>query len=294
MYYKLFDTDLTIFDGDGGAAGTQAAPASSQQGNTTGGNDAEQGDASAIVENGSDAGSENTGEDRQRKYQEMVRGEFKDIYTQDTQRIINERFKETKTLQEQLEQHQPILESLFARYKVGDGDLSKLSQALESDDDYWSQAAEREGMTIEQYKQFQRLQRENNQFQKSARQRQNQEAVRQQFQQWDAESQAVKAEYPDFDLAVECRNTNFLQMLRSGVPVKFAYEVSHLNDIKTNTAKQTERQVVDNIRAKGARPPENGTSSQSGVTVKTDVSKLTKKDRAEIAKKAARGENIIF
>ena len=71
-----------------------------------------------------------------------------------------------------------------------------------------------------------------------------------------------------------------------------------MDDIKTSAARQAareaEKQVVDGIRAKGARPPENGTAAQSAFTVKGDVSKLTRKDREEIARRAARGEKITF
>ena len=59
-------------------------------------------------------------------------------------------------------------------------------------------------------------------------------------------------------------------------------------------AKATEKQVVDGIRAKGARPQENGTTSQGAFIVKDDVSKLSKRDRAEIIRRAARGEHIEF
>lgn len=117
-------------------------------------------------------------------------------------------------------------------------------------------------------------------------------------QKWYAEGEQLKADYPDFDLGTEARNPQFLSMLKSGVPVKLAYEVLHMDGIKAvvaqAAAQRTEKQVVDGIRAKGARPPENGTAAQSGFTVKDDVSKLTKKDRAEIARRAARGERITF
>ena len=58
--------------------------------------------------------------------------------------------------------------------------------------------------------------------------------------------------------------------------------------------KSAAQQVTDNVRARGARPAENGVSSGSGFLVKSDVSKLTKKDRAEIARRAAHGEKIVF
>ena len=108
----------------------------------------------------------------------------------------------------------------------------------------------------------------------------------------------MKGDYPSFDLGAESQNPQFLAMLRAGVPVQHAYEVVHMDEIKAGvaklTAKATEKQVVSGIRAKGARPQENGTAAQSPFTVKDDVSKLTRKDRAEIARRVARGETISF
>ena len=88
----------------------------------------------------------------------------------------------------------------------------------------------------------------------------------------------------------------FLSLLKAGVPVAHAYEVVHMEEIKTSvaehTARQTEKQVVDGIRAKGARPMENGTSAQSAFTVKDDPAKWSRKDRAEVARRVAKGETI--
>lgn len=300
MRLELMNADLELFDGTGGGAGSQAASSDSGHQGETGGNAPAQGDAPAEAKKDSDAGSQQetapkkTTAERQKEYRAMVHGEYKDLYTQDTQRIISERFRETKAVQEQIDRQQPILDALFVRYGVEDGDVEKLAKAFESDDEYWRQAAEKEGLSLEQYKRFQGLQRKNEQFQRMVRQQQNQDAAREQFQKWDAQAMELRAEYPDFDLAAECKNPNFMQMLRTGIPVKFAYQVTHLEEIKSNAAKQTEKQVVDNIKAKGARPQENGTTSQSGVAVSKDVSKLSRKERAEMAKRAARGETISF
>ena len=118
------------------------------------------------------------------------------------------------------------------------------------------------------------------------------------MQRWMAESEPVKSVYGSFDLGKEVQNPQFLSMLKAGVPVQHAYEVVHMDEIKAGIAKMqaqaTEKQVVAGIRAKGARPQENGVSSQSAFTVKDDVSKLTKKDRAEAVRRALRGEHIEF
>ena len=235
-------------------------------------------------------------EDKRKAFRALVDGEYKDQYTEDTQRIIDRRFRETKNLEAQLSQQKPILDMLMQRYKIADGDLGKLTQAIENDNAYWSQAAEEAGMSVEQYKQFQKLQRENAQLIQAQRRAQSQQAAEKQLQKWYQEAEAMKADYPDFDLERESQDPQFLSMLRSGVPVKLAYEVKHMDEIKSSvaqtTAQQTEKQVVEGIRAKGARPAENGTSSQSGFVVKDDPAKWTKKDRAEIVRRVQRGEQI--
>lgn len=235
-------------------------------------------------------------EDKRKAFRALVDGEYKDQYTEDTQRIIDRRFRETKNLETQLSQQKPILDMLMQRYKIADGDLGKLTQAIENDNAYWSQAAEEAGMSVEQYKQFQKLQRENAQLLQAQRRSQNQQAAEKQLQKWYQEAEAMKDDYPGFDLGRESQDPQFLSMLRSGVPVKLAYEVMHMDEIKSTvaqtTAQQTEKQVVEGIRAKGARPAENGTSSQSGFVVKDDPAKWTKKDRAEIVRRVQRGEQI--
>ena len=87
-------------------------------------------------------------------------------------------------------------------------------------------------------------------------------------------------------------------MLRAGVPMEVAYQAKHHSEIlagAVSSAKaETEKNVVDNIRARGSRPQENGTQSQSSFTVRDDPHSLTKAERAEIARRAARGEVIRF
>ena len=60
------------------------------------------------------------------------------------------------------------------------------------------------------------------------------------------------------------------------------------------TARATEQQVTANVRARGARPTENGTASQGGFTIKSDPSKWSKKDRAEVVRKVQRGEKVYL
>ena len=307
--FELLHVDLRMFDGaaaaagDGGEAaqgGSQAAPAPTRRGNSGEYANVKFGKQEAPP----DAGEEkkgvettsNTLEDKRKAFRALVEGEYKDQYTEDTQRIIDRRFRETRNLEQQVARQQPVIDMLMQRYKITDGDLGKLAQAVENDNAYWSEAAEEAGMSVDQYKQFQKLQRENEELRRAKARQQSQEAAQKQLQKWYTEGEAVRDVYPEFDLAQEAKDPQFLSMLKSGVPVKLAYEVKHMDEIKAgvaqNTAKQTEKQVVEGIRAKGSRPAENGTSAQSAFVVKDDPSKWTKKDRAEIARRVARGETI--
>ena len=332
----LLDIRLDLFDGGAAAGGagagaaasgdgapgtqgeTQASPASTRRGKSGeyqnvifgkqstpaaagegGGQEGQQRSSDAGSDNKPDASTtSNTLEAKRRAFQDLVNGEYKDIYTEETQRIIDRRFRETRNLEQQVGQYQPVIDMLMQRYKIGDGDMGKLSQAIENDDAYWSEAAEEAGMSVEQYKQFQRLQRENRELLRQQRQRQADESVQRQLRQWYGQAEEMRTLYPSFDLGAEVKDPQFLSLLKSGVPVRHAYEVIHMDEIKEAAmraqAKATEKQVVDGIRAKGARPQENGTAAQSAFTVKDDVSKLSKKDRAEIARRVARGESIEF
>lgn len=308
-------------NGDGAKGGSQAAPGSTRRGKSGEFQNVLFGKQSAPAAAGEGGGQEgqqqssvagsdkdkqpgvtttsDTLEARRKAFQDLVNSEeYKDIYTEETQRIINRRFRETQNLEQHVARNQPLIDMLMQRYKISDGDIGKLTAAIENDDAYWSEAAEEAGMSVEQYKQFQKLQRENAALMRDQQQRRSQQAAQQQLQKWYGEAEQVKGVYPSFDLNAEVKNQQFLSMLKSGVPMQHAYEVVHLDDIKAGVAKMqakaTERQVVDGIRAKGARPQENGTTSQSAFTVKDDVSKLTKSERAEIARRVARGEIIKF
>ena len=324
FYSKLPEIRLDLFDGAaaaaaGGAVGTGAqggangaGSAGTQQGKTgeakpvlygrqpeDGGKGAPDAGESKEAEAGAHIETtSNTLEERKKAYRDLVNGEYKDLYTQDTQRIINGKVRQNKELTEQLGKMQPVIDLLAARYGIEDGNLEKLSKAVEADNTYWAAAAEEAGMDVDQYKRVQLMQRELTQLRAQAARRDNEDAMQRQFAKWDSEAQEVAKLYKGFDLRTECQDKEFLAMLRSGVPVQTAYEVRHMDDIKAGIAamqaKATEKAVVDGIRAKGARPAENGTASQSAFTVKDDVSRLTRADREEIVRRAARGEIIKF
>lgn len=317
MFYdfSMLPVNLRLFDGEGGgdAGGNQGETQATVPGNTRRGKSGEydnvlfgkQPEESEV--NPSDAGKEKTPdvsvtsdtlEDRRKAFRDLVRGEYKDLYDEEVQKIVKRRIKEAKQLEEKVGQTQPVIDLLAQKYQIDDKDPSKIFKAIEDDDVYWAEDAEEAGMTVEQYKKFKKLERENSKLLDEEKSRLGKEFADRQMQEWRQQANALKQIYPSFDLEMEAQNPQFLSMIQAFVPIQHAYEVIHLDEIKAAerqmTARATEQQVTANVRARGARPAENGTASQGGFTIKDDVSKLSKKDRAEIIRRAQRGEKISF
>lgn len=244
-------------------------------------------------------------EAKRKAFRDLIDGEYKDQYTEEFQRAFNRRHREAQANEQTVAAQKPIMEILMQRYGITDGDTAKLQTAIEEDNTYWEDAAEKAGMSVEQFKAMQKLERENAQL-KAIRQQQQEEQqrvageqkARQQVDAWYADGEKVKEVYPAFDFKTEIGNADFVSLLKRGVSVQQAYEIVHMDEIKADAAKAAAQsagaQMAARIQNKASRPRENGTSSQSAVIVKNDVSNLTREERAEVARRAARGEKIRF
>lgn len=236
-----------------------------------------------------------TREQRMARYKALVGpgGEFADLYQAETQRAVQGRLAETKRA---MAAQQPVLDLLMSRY--GTQDLGQLQKALEADAGWWQSYAEERGMTEEQARQQLAMQSELEAMKRRSAQDEGERRVAAQMEAWGRQAQEVQEVYPEFDLQAAMGDENFKGMLRSGVPMKTAYEVVHMDDIKTAVAraaaKDAEARLTANIKAKGARPPEGGASGQVGASAKVDPSKMSGKDVLELAARAAKGERITF
>lgn len=238
----------------------------------------------------------NTLEERRKAYNDLINGEYKDLDQERFQQIFDRRFKHVKGMEADLTAQKPIIDKLMARYGVTD--MEQLDKALTEDTEYWERVAEEKGMTVEQYHAMQRLEQENASM-KAERQREiGQQQFKQQIDDWYKQADAVKEIYPSFDFKTEAQNPEFLSLLKHGNTVEHAYKILHFDELTQNAARvaaQTaDAQAQARIKQKASRPSENGTSSKSAVIVKNDVANLTRKERAEIARRVARGDKISF
>lgn len=186
----------------------------------------------AQTEGRPDAGGE--ADTERAEYDRLVKEKYKAFYTEDTQKIINRRFRDFKELQEKLEAKEQYIAELTSPQ------LPDLT----------------------------------------------------------GQAEAFKAENPDFDLELELETPEFASLIKSGLSLEQSWKAVHLEDIINKAAESArdtaERDLYGRIRAGSLRPAENGITSQGGLVVKNDVSKLTRRERAAMASRALRGEHIVL
>ena len=236
--------------------------------------------------------------DRQAEFEKLIKGEYKDLYDARVQDTVQKRLKSSKEITDKYEALTPVLEMMAKKYGVDASDVQALSKAVEEDDSYYEEEALSKGLTVAQLKEIKRMERENADLKRQMDEAQRQEAGKKLYSAWMQQSDETKKVYPSFNLDAEMKNPEFVKLLRSNVDVRTAYEVLHKDEIipaaMQFTAKTVEQKLANKIAAGGARPSENGMSSQGAAVVKSDVSQLSKADRAEIIRRVQRGEKIRF
>ena len=236
--------------------------------------------------------------DRNAEFEKLIKGEYKDLYDARMQDTIQRRLKGTKETVDRYNALSPTLEMLGKKYGVDPNDTEALNKAIADDDAYYEEEALERGVTVEQLKQIRKMEKENAELKRQMQEQNAKEKGAQLYAQWMDQAEKAKAIYPSLDLRAEMQNPKFIDLLKANVDVRTAYEVLHKDEILPAamqfTAKTVEQKLTNKIIANGARPTENGISSQSSAVVKSDVSQLNKADRAEIIRRAARGEKIRF
>ena len=236
--------------------------------------------------------------DRNAEFEKLIKGEYKDLYDAKMQDTIQKRLKGQKDTVDKYNALQPVLEILGKKHGVDATDIEALTKAIEEDDSYFEDEAMEKGMTVQQLKEIKKMERENAELKAQMEEAQRQENGKKLYAAWMQQAEEAKKVYPSFDIRAEMNNPKFVDLLRSNIDVRTAYEVLHKDEIipaaMQFTAQTVESKLAKKIASNGARPSENGMSSQSAAVVKSDVSQLSKEDRAEIIRRVQRGEKIRF
>lgn len=302
--------ELQLF-ADGGAASTgDAAPAADNA--AEGGADPEATD-SAAEGSGSENGEGEAGEEakkpspaeRRRAFGQMMSGEYKDLADEMMQNAVQIAAQNLEASPEM----RGLLEAIAEKYGTDATDLTALTDAIRNgvvkDDAYFEKIAMEKGISVKTAREMDKLETQNRrltaqqeaaaQMQKAAQERAR---IAQIQARWDAEAEALKAKYPEFDREEVLANPEVEKMMRAGCSMEAAYRAAYFDRLMARqtaaTAQQTEQGVLNRVQQRGSRPAENGTRPGGAVQTHLDVEHMSRKDREALEKRVLRGEIITF
>lgn len=273
--FKYF-LNLHLFDGEGGSAAASAGDGGTGESGQL---------ATATNANGQVAPAQGTDFEN---YMKEHKDESDKWFSNRFQETFNKRYAPIK---KELDANRGIMDMLATKYGIENSkDVESIRKALEEDDLLYAERAEANGRSIEDQKNWDRLERENRQFRQQREEAQRAQQIQQQMDEWDKQSQNLKQMFPTFNLDQELANPDFQNALRSGLSMERAFYATHGDEIFSGAMQQTAQAVrqatVEDLAARRTRPKENALGSGSSASVSKDVHKLTKEERAAIARQS--------
>lgn len=316
--------ELQLFaeGGDGSAAagetsqsaGADSSPSRGALGRTENAALDEQGSTDTKAEgSGSENGEGEAGEEakkpspaeRRKAFGQMMSGEYKDLADEMMQNAVQIAAQNLEASPEM----RGLLEAIAEKYGTDATDLTALTDAIRNgvvkDDAYFERIAMEKGISVRTAREMDKLETQNKRLtaqQQAAQQMQKAAAERARIAQiqarWDAEADALKAKYPDFDRDEVLANPDVEKMMRAGCSMEAAYRAAYFDRLMARqtaaTAQQTEQGVLNRVQQRASRPAENGTRPGGAVQTHLDVEHMSRKDREALEKRVLRGEIITL
>lgn len=315
--------DLQMFaeggDGSGAgetsqSAGADSSPSRGALGRTENSALDEQGSTDTKAEgSGSENGEGEAGEEakklspaeRRRAFGQMMSGEYKDLADEMMQNAVQIAAQNLEASPEM----RGLLEAIAEKYGTDATDLAALTDAIRNgvvkDDAYFEKIAMEKGISVKTAREMDKLETQNKRLtaqQQAAQQMQKAAAERARIAQiqakWDAEAEALKAKYPEFDREEVLANPEVEKMMRAGCSMEAAYRAAYFDRLMARqtaaTAQQTEQGVLNRVQQRASRPAENGTHPGGAVQTHLDVEHMSRKDREALERRVLRGEIITL
>lgn len=100
--------------------------------------------------------------------------------------------------------------------------------------------------------------------------------------------------YGDVNVETLSKDRKFLTLLSQGFSVKEAYNALHLNEMAQKLAQKTSKQIINNILARGSRPPENAQLGELPGAFVPNVAAMNNDEIDALLARVQKGENISF
>lgn len=261
--------DLRLFDGgDGG----ETAPASGAP----------------------DGGAQSAGEteDRTRAFRALIRGEYREQYAAETQKLINRRFRETEALRQRLGALEKAAEGFARRRGLDPADTQSLIRALGAAEETEAPDAHSATEAAAEAKEGEAAAKSRRAAAEKAAARAHAFALDRSAK-WSAQAEECARKNPGFDLRAMCADPTFRLLLTNGADVERAWQAATVRERMAEAAAAAEKAVADNIRARGARPQEAG-AGMPRQSLRPDASRLSDSEVLDVIARLDRRERVSF
>ena len=239
-------------------------------------------------------------EDLQTRWNAAKKGEFAQLYGQDVQKAIQDRLKNQKDLKGELDKLEPALKVLRERAGVESND--DLVKQIMDDDSLCEEAASEAGMTVDAYKNYLKFKEEHDKLIQAQQEHEFREGVQRHYSKLAQQAEALKAQFPGFDLDTELQNEQFRRLTAPdiGMSVEDAFFAVHHKELAPQMLaygmQRAKEQMAQTVAANGNRPREGGLGNYGNTPTdnRIDPRNLTRKERDALSERVHRKERITF
>jgi hypothetical protein len=216
-------------------------------------------------------------------YTDLIKSdEYKDEHKAYMDKTIGERLKKYKGIEESLDKHKAILDTVAYKYGVNPGDenfLEVLAEKIEADDSYYENYAMEHDISTDEARRIVTMERKAAQYDAEQEARQKQEQMRNHIMVLRQNAEKTKSQFPQFDLDTEMQDERFRRLCAANNgDTTAAYMACHWNEILPATVQMASRQIqaqtAQAVASNKARPVENGISSSAPSVVHDDFSNM--------------------
>lgn len=230
-------------------------------------------------------------------YKDLIKSdEYKEEHKAYIEKTLGDRLKKYKGIEENLDKHKAILDTVAYKYGVNPDDenfLEVLAEKIEADDSYYENYAMEHDISTEEARRIVTMERKAAQFDAQREAMEKQEQMRQQIMVLRQNAEKTKSQFPQFDLDAEMQDERFRRLCAANNgDTTAAYMACHWNEILPATvqmaSKQIQAQTAQAVASNKSRPIENGISSSAPSVVQQDFRNMSLQDLRKYAEEQRR------
>lgn len=236
------------------------------------------------------------------QFKSLMKGQFRKVVDKHTRGVVENRLKGAMETIARYEALNPSLELLAQRYGTTTDNpefAAILNKAIEDDDAFFTEEAEKRGVSVDTMRQISKMERDNAAMKKAIAEQESQRRADALMQGWMAEAEKLREVYPSFDLQAEIRNPDFVELMKLPIfNLRSAYEFIHKDELQAAAsqvvAQQVEQRIANRVASNANLPVENGVASASAAVSVRDVNSLSKQERDDIIRRVMAGEKVTL